>query len=138
MDLKKLTDDELQDLINDPISIKKEFEKRQEKNVRKCFIIRTDDCFIENNFTNCKIIYKITGISDNEIFFDEIIIDNDQMISNKDYSAYKTEHNFHKMKKLPLHIFEEVENKCEEFNYEVERLHDKLYSTCNGLVENYG
>lgn len=138
MDLKKFTNEELEYLANNQNFIKKELIKRKKIREREIFIIHIDDCFIDNNFTDCKVIYKITGFNNDEIFFDEIIINNNQMSSNEDCSIYKTEHNFYKMKKLPLHIFEEVKNKCEEFDYEVERLHDKLYSACNGLVENYG
>ena len=138
MDLSKFTDEELEYLTNSQNFIKEELIKRKKIIEREIFIIHTDDCFIDNNFQNCKVIYKITGIDNDEIFFEEIIINNNQMTSDEDCSVYKTEQNFHKMKKIPLHIFEEVKNKCEEYNDEVERLHDKLYSACNGLVENYG
>ena len=137
MDLSKFTNEELEYLANSRNLIREELIKRKKIRERENFIIHIDDCFIDNNFTYCKIIYKITGFDDDEIFFHEIIIDN-QMESDEDCSVYKTEQNFYKMKKIPLHIFEEVKNKCEEFDYEVERLHDKLYSACNGLVENYG
>ena len=134
MNWKKFTDKELNEILLNPSLIKIELESRKEKTTN--FPIEISDCFI-NKSEHYTFIYKVDNIIGDKIYYTEICIDRNQIYSDDEIYIEKNEHNFHKMKKHPIHIIEEAQYKCEEYNKEVERLHDKLYSICNGLIENY-
>ena len=101
-----------------------------ERRKRKEFNHEVSDCFLLNN-----TLYKITNIIDGfEIVYDYIQIYS-HYIENGYDSIRIENHHFDKMKKIDIEIFDMIEEKINEQDFEVYQLKEKYSLECQKIIK---
>lgn len=133
MDLNKFSTEELQELSDNFIAIKKELKARKDKK-NEAIKLKVGDVYFSDYGDNT-FIYKIDRVGKQYTSYYEICLskvqieayDSSFQISNSDIKTHIALGNWHKINK---DIFDNIFNLCEEYSEKVNALHDELYKNC--------
>lgn len=127
MELNNLSIEDLTSLLSiERHDILLEIERRK----RKEFNHKVNDCFLWNN-----ILYKITNIIDGlEVVYDYIQIYPNYIENGNDFIRIEN-HHFDKMKKIDIEIFDMIEEKINEHDFEVYQLKGKYSLECQKIIK---
>lgn len=137
IDLTKLSDGELRELIH--FKIQKELDRRERIAKEKALLleINVDDVIINENYIRCiKSIKEKEGVT--IIWYDELQLSEDDVYLYDDNNATIKEmmdmlgDDF---KKISKENYDEVIKNIEVYNEKVESLYSDLYNTCNELIK---
>ena len=127
MNIKNYTTEELQDIIINFHKIQHEYKKRIKQNKTK---ITVGKVYTHKN--NANMYSLVTRIEENGFFYcNNIILDEDQITN---YSTDYEEGQDLKETNISKEIFEEMWQKCEKYNNEVEEMHEQLFNDLNALL----
>lgn len=127
MKLNNLSIEDLQSLLSiSKNDILNEIEKRNKKK----FNHEISDCFLCNN-----ILYKITNIIDGyEIIYDYIHIFENHVEMGNDFTRIEN-HHFDKMKKIDIEIFDMIEEKINELEFEINQVKGRYSLECQKIIK---
>lgn len=111
-----------------------EIGKRERDVIRKSSQINIDDCFIEKVCDSLYTVYKITDVSDEDITYNTCIINDDQIEVYEDDIIIRGSSFFHEFESFNPEKYNSIYQKIEEYNKELESLHQNLFRSCIDII----